>query len=235
MVPERSRRLAAEAIGTFLLVLFGAGSVAAVLRLGDGEFTPGSTVAVALAFGIAVAVAVHAFGDVSGAHINPAVTVSLAAVGRFPWGEVLPYVLAQLAGGVLAAYGVIVAFPEGVDVGGVGATVLGDDVGYLSGIVAEAMATFLLMVAVMAMAVHERAAGWAGWIIGMAVTAAILVFLPITGASLNPARTFGPYLASWTFGGNVPWRELPVYVVGPLLGGVLAAVAYQLVARPPRD
>ena len=237
MVPELSRRLAAEAVGTFLLVLFGAGAVAASLRLTDGAFTPAAVVAIGLGFAIGIAVAVYAFGDVSGAHINPSVTFALAVTRRFPWRDVLPYVAAQLVGAVVAAAAIVLIFPEAVDVASVGATTLGKGVSIVEGIVVEALGTALLLLAIMAIVVHERVApGWAGLIIGLSVAGAVLVFLPLTGASLNAARTFGPYLLAELNGASAPWSQLlPVYVVGPFLGGTLAALVYQWIARPPRE
>jgi glycerol uptake facilitator protein len=228
-----ARRLVAEVVGTGVLVLFGAGSVVAALRVGGGELDYAGLGMVAFAFAFVVAVAIYAFGTTSGAHINPAVTVSLAATGRFPWGEVPAYVAAQAVGATAGAVLIVAAFGgDAVDVG-TGVTTLADDTSYLQGIVAEAIGTFLLMTAVMALAVDSRApAGWAGFVIGLAVAAAILLIGPLTGASLNPARTFGPLLITTIGGGDTEWGELPLYIVGPLAGGALAALAYDAIARP---
>ena len=233
MVDSLARRIVAEVVGTGVLVLFGAGSVVAALRVGGGELDYAGLGMVAIAFAFAVAVAIYAFGTTSGAHINPAVTVSLAATGRFPWGEVAPYLVAQLVGATAGAALIVAAFGgEAIDFG-TGVTTLADDVTYLQGIVAEAIGTFLLMTAVMALAVDSRApAGWAGFMIGLAVAAAILVIGPLTGASLNPARTFGPLLVTTIGGGETEWGDLPLYIVGPLVGAALAAVVYDVVARP---
>jgi glycerol uptake facilitator protein len=103
----------------------------------------------------------------------------------------------------------------------------------VQGIVAEAIGTFLLLTAIMALAVDRRApSGWAGLMIGLAVAAAILAIGPLTGGSLNPARTFGPMLVTAIGGGDASWGDLPAYVIGPLIGAVLATVAYDAVARP---
>ena len=228
-----ARRIGAEVMGTGILVLFGAGSVVAALRTGDGGLDYAGLGMVAFAFAFAIAVVIYAFGTTSGAHINPAVTVSLAATGRFPWGEVPAYIIAQLVGATAGAALIVAAFGgDAVDFG-TGVTTLADDVTYLQGIVAEAIGTFLLVTAVMALAVDSRApAGWAGFIIGLAVAAAILVIGPLTGSSLNPARTFGPLLVTTIGGGDTEWGELPLYIVGPLAGGALAAFAYDALARP---
>jgi glycerol uptake facilitator protein len=227
------RRLAAELVGTALLVLFGAGSVVAALRLGEGELDYSGLGMVAITFGLTVAIAIYAFGTTSGAHINPAVTVSLAATGRFAWGEVPAYVGAQLIGAAVGAALIVAAFGgEAVDFA-TGGTSLAEDITYVQGIVTEALATFLLVTAIMALAVDRRApAGWAGFMIGLAVAAAILASGPLTGGSLNPARTFGPMLVTGIGGGDASWGDLPAYIVGPLLGGLAAAFTYDFIARP---
>jgi glycerol uptake facilitator protein len=232
MSSDLGRRLLAEVVGTGILVLFGAGSVVAALTLGDGQLDYPGLGMVAITFGLAVALAIYAFGKTSGAHINPAVSVSLAAVGRFPWGEVPAYIGAQLVGASLGAALIVAAFGgNAVDLG-TGVTTLGDTE-YFQGIVAEAIGTFLLLTAIMALAVDRRApGGWAGFMIGLAVTAAILVIGPLTGGSLNPARTFGPLLINTFGGGDTDWGELPLYVIGPLVGGVAAALTYDAIARP---
>ena len=237
MTRDLPRRLVAEAIGTGILVFFGAGSVVAALtvlggrRLGDYA----ALGMIAIAFSLAIAIAIYAFGTTSGAHINPAVTVSLALVRRFPWSEVLPYIGAQLAGALAGAILIVAVFGAGdaVDGAAVGSTAAAPGVSYLGAIVSEAIGTFLLLTAIMALAVDRRApAGWAGLVIGLSVGCAILAVGPVAGASLNPARSFGPLLASTVFGGKAPWGDLPIYIIGPLIGGAAAALAYDLVARP---
>jgi glycerol uptake facilitator len=229
-----NRRLAAEFIGTALLVLFGPGSVVAALKLGDGKLDYGGLGFIGLAFGIVIALVIYGFGGVSGAHINPAVTFTLAVTRRFSWREFFPYVLAQLCGGAAGGLLVVAIFSrDAVKLGGVGSTVLANNVSYLSGVTAEALGTFILVFAIMAVAVDPRAPkGWAGLMIGLAVALSIVVVGPLTGSSLNPARTFGPYLASALFGGSPPWNEFPLYWVGPFVGGVSAALIYDLVAQP---
>jgi glycerol uptake facilitator protein len=114
-----------------------------------------------------------------------------------------------------------------------GQTSIADGTNYLQAIVAEAIGTFLLVTAIMALAVDKRApGGWAGLMIGLSVAAAILLIGPLTGGSLNPARTFGPLVVSTIGGGDTFWGDLPAYVIGPVIGGVVAAMAYDAVARP---
>jgi glycerol uptake facilitator protein len=232
MTPELPRRLVAEAVGTALLVLFGPGSVVAAQKLGNGTLDFPGLGMVALAFGLVIAVVIYAFGTTSGAHINPAVTVSLAATGRFPWGEVPAYVVAQLVGAVAGGLLILATFVGAADLGA-GSTTLADGVSFWRGVVVEAVATFLLVTAIMALAVDRRApGGWAGLMIGLSVTCAIIVFGPVTGGSLNPARSFGPLVATAIGGGDPEWGDFPVYIIGPLVGGVLAAFAYDAIARP---
>jgi glycerol uptake facilitator protein len=227
------RRLVAEVIGTAVLVTFGAGSVLAALTAGNGTLSYPGIGFIALSFAIAVAVSIYAFLAVSGSHINPAVTIALAATRRFPWVEVLPYFAAQLIGATAGSLLLVAVFgSRAVDFGG-GATALGTGVSYTQGIAAEAVGTFLLMLAVMGIAVDQRAPkGWAGLIIGLAVASAILVIGPLTGGSLNPARTFGPDVVQSIFGGAVDWSQFPIYIIGPFIGSIVAALVYDLVARP---
>jgi glycerol uptake facilitator protein len=228
------RRVVAEAVGTGLLILFGPGSVVAALAVGDGVLDYAALGVIGLSFGLVVALVIYAFGSTSGAHINPAVTVTLAATHRFPWREVGPYVVAQLVGAALAGLLLVAAFGMGsVDVSNVGAVSFGEGVGYPRAILAEALATYLLMLTIMALAVDKRApTGWAGLMIGLSVTCLVVVFGPLTGAAVNPARAFGPFAASALVGGDVLWSQLPAYVVGSLLGALLAAISYDLLARP---
>jgi len=228
-----TRRCAAELIGTALLIVFGPGSVVAALTVGEAVDYAALGV-IAIAFGLVVAVVIYAFGTTSGAHINPAVTVALAVTGRFAWRDVGPYLVAQLLGSVLGGLLVVGTFGRAaVDRGSVGGVAFGDGVGYGQAILVEAVATFLLVLAIMGTAVDRRApAGWAGLVIGLSVTCLIVVFGPLTGAAVNPARAFGPDVAASLFGGSVSWTEFPAYVVGPLVGAIAAALCYDLVARP---
>jgi glycerol uptake facilitator protein len=230
------RRVLAEFLGTALLVLFGAGSVVAAFAVGDGQIDYAGLGIISLAFGLVVALVIHTLGTTSGAHINPAVTIALAVVRRFSWAEVGPYIAAQLAGAVAGA-ALVVAYvgDRATELGSVGLTALGSGVSPVQGIVAEAVATFLLLLTIMAVAVDPRApAGWAGFLIGLAVAVEIMVIGPFTGGSINPARSFGPYLVNELFGGSTPWSELWVYVVGPCIGAAAAAVTYDLLAMPGR-
>lgn len=226
------RRLLAELAGTAILCLFGIGAAVSVAAAGAGG--PGLLI-IALAHGLALAVAIYAFGSVSGGHFNPTVTLALAARGRFPWREVPGYVVAQLAGGVLGAALVYAAYADAATAAGLGATTFGDGVGYVQAVVAEAIGAFILVTAVFALAVAPNAPkGVHGIGIGLALATQIMVFGPLTGASVNLARTLGPDAVLSLAGQSAAWPQLLVYVAGPLIGGVTAAfLCDYLAARRP--
>ncbi len=236
MTAELGRRLLAEFVGTALLVIFGAGALVAALEVGQGKLDYAGLGIVAISFALVVTAAVYMFGTTSGAHINPAVTFSLAVVRRFPLVEVLPYIVVQLAGALVGAVVINAIFgSHASDLNVSGGTIVGAGFTKAQAVAAEAVGTFLLLATIMALAVDRRApAGFAGLVIGLAVACEIMVIGPISGGSVNPARTFGPYLATSIFGGSTPWSEFWIYWVGPLVGGALAALAYDLIAQPER-
>lgn len=241
MTISLGKRCVAEAVGTFILVFFGTGAAIVTLMLAAGTTpsTPfnigigalgglGDWLAIGLAFGIAIAGSIYALGRVSGCHINPAVTIALLATRRFPALDTAAYIAAQLVGA--AAASLLFAWavgPDAVTIGGLGATAPFAGIGYLQAIVIEAVGTFLLMLVIMGVAVDERATpGFAGLMVGLAVAGIITTIGNLTGASLNPARTFGPYLGDWLLGGSNLWGFFPIYIVGPIVGAVLAAFLY---------
>lgn len=241
MAADLGKRLIAEGTGTFLLVYFGAGAAAITLMIAEGTSPAaafnigigalgglGDWLAIGLAFGFAIAGAIYAFGRISGAHINPAVTIALWATRRFPSGEVAPYIVAQLVGGAVAS--LLFAATVGIDavtVGGLGATAPFPGISYGQAILAEAVGTFLLMLVIMGVAVDKRAPpGFAGLIVGLTVAGIITTTGNIAGSSLNPARTFGPYIGDWLLGGANLWEFFPIYIIGPIVGAVLAAFLY---------
>ena len=233
------QRALAEALGTGLLVLVGPGSVVATLALA-GDSTPAITgsdlLGISFAFGFIIAVVVYAFGKVSGAHINPAVTFALAVTKRFPWREVPAYWGAQLVGGVLGALGIWAVFAQaGIDLG-MGQTSFNEDTTtWASAIFAEGIGTFMLMLAILGIVDPRSPNDLAGIVIGGAVIAIIMLIGPITGASLNPARAFSPEFVSEIGGGVTNWGQLiPVYVIPGLVGSALAAFVYDALATPRR-
>jgi glycerol uptake facilitator protein len=226
-MPASSSRLGAEFIGTLFLVFFGAGA---------GTHAVGGLTGVALAHAFALAIAVWVFGPLSGAHVNPAVTIALALRNRLSWAEAGLYIVAQLLGGVVAALLLWAVFGGGGVDSGLGATHVGDGVTVVGALLAEIIGTFLLVSAVYIAAVQERVpAGFAALVIGLALGAAILAVGPASGASLNPARTFGPELVLALGGGPSDWANIWIYLVGPVLGGAAAVFVQDfLIQAPPR-
>jgi glycerol uptake facilitator protein len=227
--PGEVEALMAEALGTFFLAFIGGGA---------GILAPPAqgTIIPALAHGFALFLAVSVLGRISGAHVNPAVTISLASVGRFPWAQVPWYIVAQFAGAILAAFGVTALYGKSASI----APVIAPGVGGGTAFGAEAIGATFLVIAVVAAAADPRLNlpnGWAAWVIGIALAAAIFVVGPITGATVNPALGLGPYVVDWlegtvkTFG----WLEFFVYGIAPIVGGVVIAGLYRFIAGTNRD
>lgn len=213
----RGPRLAAEALGTFALVFIGAGS-AAVNAWSHGAVTE---VGVSLAFGCVVLAAVYALGHISGAHINPAVTVGFWIARRFPGRDVIPFVGAQLTGATAAA---LVLRASLGSYAASAATRPSIPVPAALGV--EIILSFILMLVVMAVATDARVAGGvAGLAVGLTVMGDALMGGPLTGASMNPARSFGPALASGV------WEAHWLYWVGPMIGMAVAVPTYDYVRR----
>ena len=213
----------AELIGTFILVFTGcAVAVAAILQRSTAGPAFYDSLAVALAFGIALVVIVAAIGHVSGAHVNPAVTLALAVTKKFSWQYVPIYLGAQLLGAVLGAIAVWITYGGAArEAASLAATFPTDGVGDLQALVVEILVTFILMFVVISVATDERApAGVAPLAVGFALACGVLIAGPVTGGSLNPARTLGPMIVAGQF------TALWVYIVGPIVGAVLAALAY---------
>ena len=213
----------AELIGTFILIYTGcAVAVAAILQRSTAGPAFYDSLAVALAFGIALVVIVAAIGHVSGAHVNPAVTLALAVTKKFSWQYVPIYLVAQLVGAVLGAIAVWITYGEAArEVALLAATIPPDDVGDIRALLAEILVTFILVFVIISVATDERApAGVAPLAVGFALTCGVFIAGPITGGSLNPVRTLGPMIVAGQF--TAVW----VYIVGPIIGAVLAALVY---------
>jgi MIP family channel proteins len=213
----------AELVGTFILVFGGTAVAVAAILSRPTAGAAYDSLAVALAFGLALAVVVAAMGHVSGAHVNPAVTLGMAATGKFPWNYVPHYVGAQLVGAVLAALATWVSF------GGAGArseanlaaTYPAQGVGDLQAFIVEILITFILVFVVMAVATDQRApAAIAPIAVGFALAVGVFIAGPVTGGSVNPARSLGPMLVA----GDL--TSFWLYILGPIIGGVLGALLY---------
>jgi len=233
------QRALAETLGTALLVLVGPGSVVATLILaGDAKpaISGADLLGISFAFGLVITALVYALGKVSGCHINPAVTFSLAVTKRFPWREVPAYWGSQVLGAVIGAFGIWAVFAHsGIDLG-MGQTSFNEATTHWGqAIFAEGIGTFILMFAILGIVDSRSPGDFAGVVIGGAVIAIIMVVGPITGASLNPARAFGPEFVSMLGGGATHWNQLiPVYVLPGLAGAAIAAFAYDYLAEPRR-
>ena len=216
-----SKRLAAEGLGTLWLVLGGCG--AAVL---DAAF-PGLGIGftgVALAFGLTVLTGVYALGPISGGHFNPAVTFGLAVGKRHPWGEVLPYWIAQVVGAVVAAgiLFLIASGKAGFDVhAGFASNGYGEHSpgGYTMGaaFVCEVVMTAFFLIVILGATAKRAPAGFAGLAIGLCLTLIHLISIPVTNTSVNPARSLGPAL----FAGGWAIHQVWFFWVAPLIGGAL--------------
>jgi len=234
--PSMTQRLLAEAIGTAFLVFIGVGSVPATLIVnGNAPFTMADLGMISLAFGTIVVATVYALGHISGNHINPAVTVALAASGKFPWRQVPQYIAAQVVGATIGALAIVAVLGhKAVDVG-LGIASYGGTVDWPQAFAAEFVGTFILVFTIFGVIHRKAAAGFAGLAIGLVVFAAIIPVAPATGASINPARTFGPMFIGQLFSAHVHWGQLPVYVAAELLAGVGAALLYGALSRTPAD
>jgi aquaporin NIP len=220
--PDLARRAAAEGIAAFALVFAGCGAIVADAEYG-GEL---GTVGIALAFGLVIMVMVYATGHLSGAHINPAVTIAFTLTRHFPAREALAYIAAQLIGASLAALLLLAVWPS--QPADLGATT--PSIGAGSAFAYELVLTAFLMFVIMAVATDSRAAGAAAAIaIGGVIGLDALFGGPVTGASMNPARSFGPALVSGD------WSDFWIYLAGPIAGACLGGFAYQLVRgeHPP--
>ncbi|MBO8190150.1 aquaporin family protein [Streptomyces oryzae] len=228
------QKLLAEMLGTAVLVFIGVGSVPATAIVGgDAPFTMAQLGMISLAFATAVIAMVHAIGHVSGCHINPAVTLALAATRNLPWREVPGYIAAQFAGAVIGALAIVgVLGHQAVDAG-LGIAAYGPGVGAGQAFLAEAVGTFILVLVVLGAVGRRADGGFAGLAIGFAVFAVIIPVAPVTGSAINPARALGPMITGELFGGTVHWAQLPVYLLAEGVGAVAAgAVHAVLKARP---
>ncbi len=224
------RPVVAEALGTALLVFFGAG--AATLSFGfkiTGASPSAGVVVTALAFGLVLLVLVYGIGPISGCHVNPAVTIGFLAARRIKLTDALSYWGAQIAGGIVGAaalYGVVHTSSKyhpsmGLGADGYGkASMIGANAA--GAFTAEVILTFLFVLVILAVTRRTSNAAVAGLVIGLALTLVHLIGIPIDGTSVNPARSLGPAL----FVGGPALSQLWVFIVAPLIGGSLAAAGY---------
>lgn len=203
-----TKNLVAEFIGTFALIFIGAGALA---------LNKGGLVGIALAHGLVIVTFAYAYGHISGTHINPAVTLALLIAGEIQIVAAVGYWVVQFLGGILGAFVLKAVLPEAGDLG---VTILGSGVTPTQGLIVEMVLTFFLVNTIFNTAVSGKAGNFAGLAIGLTLVLSILMGGPLTRASLNPARTLGPAIAS----GN--YADIWLYFVGPAIGAVLAALLY---------
>jgi glycerol uptake facilitator protein len=234
-------------VGTLLLVFIGAGTGTAVgilnqlvtaenngvKAIADAP-NMGNLLIIALAHGLALLIAVYTIGKISGAHVNPAVTIGLLAVRKISLMDAALYIVAQLFGAFLGALAIVAVFGHTQAIpAGLGATTYANTTPAIRAVAAEAGGAFILVFAIMGTVVDKRVPeGWAGLVIGFALAAAIMVCGTVSGASVNPARTFGPDLVLTFFKGANYWGQYLVFVIGPVVGGLVAALFYNFLARP---
>jgi len=227
-MPILAKRLIAELLGTLMLVFMGTFAVSTI-STGPKELSVG------LAFAAAAIGAIYASGHVSGAHLNPAVTLSLATRGKFPWKEVVPYALAQIAGSVMAA--LLNASIIGETRGRVtllGATYPNRGLEIfevnpaLAALITETVITFILVLTILSTTEKESPSGFAGVAIGLVLGINVMIAANISGGSMNPARSLGPVLALVSIGVSptVAFEYHWIYWIAPIMGGLLAALAH---------
>jgi aquaporin Z len=228
-----ARKLAAEVIGTFWLTFGGCGS--AVIAAGFPNVGIG-LLGVSFAFGLTVLTMAYAIGHVSGCHLNPAVTVGLAAGGRFPVGQVVPYVVAQVVGAVIGA-AVLYAIASGTAdfslAKGFAANGYGDHspgkYGLVSCLIAEIVLTMMFLFIIMGSTHGKAPVGVAPIAIGLGLTLIHLISIPVTNTSVNPARSTGPAL----FVGGWALAQLWLFWVAPLIGGAAGGLLYRWLSAEP--
>jgi aquaporin NIP len=205
------QRLFSEALGTFALVFAGTGAIVINQASGGAITHPG----IALTFGLIVLAMIYTIGDVSGAHLNPAVTTAFAAAGRFAWKEVPGYILSQLAGAFSASFVLRFLFPSNLTLGST--LPAGTPI---QSLILEIILTWLLMLVILSVSTGSKEKGiTAGIAIGAVIALEAMFAGPICGASMNPARSLAPAIVS----GN--WQHIWIYILGPGLGALLAVPA----------
>jgi aquaporin Z len=210
----------AEVFGTFCLVFIGCSSV---ITGGFGPLLPAGAVGIGIAFGVAVVAMAYAIGPVSGAHLNPAVSVGAYLAGRLPASDLVGYIVAQVVGGVIGAIVLWIIASGGA--GGAPAVLAAttwDPAKYsmTAAFITELVATFVFVTVILGVTNAKHTTVLAGLVIGLTLTALHLCFIPVSGNSLNPARSIGPAL----FSGGAAIGQLWLYIVAPLLGGAIAGI-----------
>ncbi len=218
-----TKKLIAEVIGTFILVFFGCG---AAVFMGAQIGMLG----ISFAFGLSIVAAAYGIGAISGAHLNPAVSLGMVTAGRMPVGDFIGYVIAQIIGAILAAFVIMIiatgkadytVAANGLGQNGFGPGYLGEYT-LMAGLIFEVVATFIFVTVILGATDAKAPAGFAGLAIGLTLAAIHMVGINITGVSVNPARSIGPAI----FVGSTAISQLWVFIVAPLAGGAVAGALY---------
>jgi aquaporin Z len=230
-----SKKYIAELIGTMVLVLMGCGS-AVIAGTNFAGLGGNGTVGISLAFGLAVLVMVYAIGSISGCHINPAISISMLVAGKLSVKDTAFYVVFQCVGAIIGA-GILYAMAVGnpgynLALNGLGQNGYGtaSPAGYnlTSALIAEIVLTFIFLLVIFGSTSERAPKGFAGLSIGLSLVLIHLVAIPIDGTSVNPARSLGPALFAGLTSGSVALSQLWLFIVGPIIGGILAALVWKL-------
>lgn len=231
------KAILAEIIGTFILVFFGTASVVLTLFINNGQtytsiYNIGigmpEWLCIGLAFGLALAVAIYAFGSVSGAHFNPAVTIALWAGKRFPAKDVVPYIVAQVIGSFLASGALLaISGPKASTIGALGGCGPFGDISMIGMFIAEFLGTFLLMYVIMGTAVDQKSSvADAALSIGLVLAGIVVAIGNYTGSGVNPARVLSPMTLNYFVSGANAFAYFPIYLIAPIVGAIVAVYLY---------
>lgn len=226
---DSMKKYAAEALGTFVLTLFGCGSAA----IAGGTL---GTLGIALAFGLSIVAMAFVIGNVSGCHINPAVTFGQYLDGRISLKDLFGYWVGQFVGGIVAAAVLLFIVSQCAGLGGVAATGLGCNgfdsastvgLSMVGAFVVEVILTAVFVLTILGVTADSKTGHFAGLVIGLTLTFVHIMGIPLTGTSVNPARSFGPALVMSFTGNTLPLDQVWVFIFAPLVGAALAAVIFR--------
>ena len=237
------RKILSEVIGTYTLVFFGTLPVVVTLLIAQGVETTnifnigigalggvGDWLSIGFAFAMPLIAAIYAFARISGAHFNPAVTIGLWSIKKFPTKDVIPYIVSQIIGSLLATFTIVAILgKQASTIGVLGSVAPFGDVTLLGVFIAEFLGTFLLMYAIMAVAVDKNAQpGFAALIIGLVILGIVVAIGNISGSGINPARSLTPMIGNLIVAGTpIDLLVLAVYIIAPILGAICGAQLYE--------